>query len=516
MKIDRTKNSIKNTAWGFVQRIVTMVGPFIVRTVLIYQLSAEYSGLNSLFTAVLHILSLSELGFSNAIVYSMYKPIAEDDQNTICALLNLYRKAYKVIGLVILGLGTALMPFLHFLIKGNVPADINIYLLYLIFLINTSISYLLFGYKTSLLSANQREDVISRNTVTVKMVLYITQIAVLLAYKNYYIYIILLPISTVAINVLNSKTVDRMYPEITCRGIISNDMKTGIKKRLTGLMIWKIGGATRNTLDSIIVSAYLGLTMVTIYNNYYYIMSAIIAVLGIISTSMAAGVGNKIATESPEVNYRDYCKFNQIYMWISGWCTVCMACLYQPFMHLWMGPDMMLPVLPMFLFCAYFLLLKSGDINSLYYQATGLWWEGRYRSLVEAGLNLTLNLTLGRYLGVTGILLATIISMLSVWFYGSGIIFHHYFTAHKPSEYYLQQLINIIIISVTVAVTYYICTFVSVESTKGGLVITLAFRFLICCASIGLMWLFYRNTKTYPDARDFLISIFQRVKKRNA
>lgn len=163
MKIERTKNAIRNTKWGVLEKVVHIFLPFLVRTILIHVLSAQHAGISSLFSSILQILSLTELGFSNAIVYSMYKPIAEDDKAKVCALLNIYRKAYRVIGIVILALGLAVLPFLSRLVHGDVPADTNLYYLYLIYLVNTVFSYFFFAYQTSLLAANQRTDVLSKN-----------------------------------------------------------------------------------------------------------------------------------------------------------------------------------------------------------------------------------------------------------------------------------------------------------------------------------------------------------------
>lgn len=149
MEIERTKNSARNIRWGIIQKLAQSLGPFVVRTVLIYVMGAEYAGLNSLFTSILSVLSLTELGFSQAIVYSMYKPVAEGDKEKICALLNIYKRAYHVIGYVILGIGCAIIPLIPFLISGDVPAGINLYILYIIYLLNTVISYFLFAYKTA-------------------------------------------------------------------------------------------------------------------------------------------------------------------------------------------------------------------------------------------------------------------------------------------------------------------------------------------------------------------------------
>lgn len=440
MKIERTKNTLRNAKWGVVQWLVHILFPFAVRTILVHTLSAEYAGISSLFTSILSILSLTELGFSNAIVYSMYKPVAEDDKEKIQALLYIYRKAYRVIGAIILALGLSMLPFLRHLIHGSVPADTNLYILYCIYLFNTVISYFLFAYKSSLLSAYQRVDVISKNTLIANVFLYITQCVVLLTFRNYYVYAIIIPLSTVIQNLLTNHAVTKLFPGYLPRGSISPEEKAELKKNVTGLMIWKIGGATRNTFDSIVISSFIGLVSVAMYNNYFYIINGVNSFLAVLTTSMMAGVGNKIVTAMPEKNYEDFKKFHFLYMWIASWCTVCMMCMYQPFMKIWMGEDLMFPNSIMFLFCYYFIMMKQGDINSVYYQAAGLWWHGKYRSIVEAVLNLTLNIILGKLLGVTGIILATIISYTCVYFYGSKFVFTEYFKNGKLGSFYIDNL----------------------------------------------------------------------------
>ena len=132
-----------------------------------------------------------------------------------------------------------------------------------------------------------------------------------------------------------------MYPQYLPKGKISKDLINDMKKQIRGLMIQKICGTTRNSLDSIFYISFLGLNMVAIYSNYYSIMTAIIGVMNIISTAIVPSIGNSIVTESVDKNYNDMNKFNFIYMWISGWCTICLACLFQPFMKIWMGEEYM-------------------------------------------------------------------------------------------------------------------------------------------------------------------------------
>ena len=186
MRIESTRNASRNIAWGIIERIFSILLPFITRTILIKILGAEYLGLNSLFTSILSVLSISELGIGTAIVFSMYKPIAEDDKDTICALLNIYRKIYIAIGSVILILGLAILPFLPKLIKGDVPADVNLYILYGIHLFDTVIGYYLFSYKAAIFSAHQRNDLISKRGAIINLIGSGLRIALLLYYKQYY------------------------------------------------------------------------------------------------------------------------------------------------------------------------------------------------------------------------------------------------------------------------------------------------------------------------------------------
>lgn len=187
---NRTKKSLENIIFGMINRFVLMIFPFIVKTILIKQLGAEYLGLNNLFSSILQVLSLSELGVGTAMVYSMYKPMAENDKPTLCALLNLYHKFYTVIGFIILGLGIIILPFLDKLISGSYPKDINLYVLYLIYLINTVLSYFLFAYKKSLLEASQQNSIESKINTVASVLMYICQIFALILTKNYYVFAI--------------------------------------------------------------------------------------------------------------------------------------------------------------------------------------------------------------------------------------------------------------------------------------------------------------------------------------
>ena len=426
--LDKTRNAKLGIVSGIVNKIITLLLPFVVRTIFISVIGIEYAGLNSLFTSLLQVLNLAELGFSSAVVYSMYKPIAERDDETICALLLFYKRIYIIVGIVVLFAGVIAMPFLPYLINGNSPENINLYAIYIIFLINTSISYLLYGYKTSLLNAHQRTDVLNNINSITQLLLNVISIVILLFYPNYYLYVIVIPLFTIVNNIMVSFKVDKMYPQYKCHGNISKKLRNDISKRIYGLAIQRLCIMTRNSMSSIILSAFTCLSIVGIYNNYYMIMTSLTGVINIILTAIMAGVGNDIQIKTTEDNFKSMRKFNFLYMWIGSFSAICLTLSFQPFMRLWLGNSYLLPTSTVLLLGLYYYNLKLGDISSTYYSAAGLWWYGKWRAILEAVLNLIVSLAFVKLWGVNGIIISTLIVHFFInILYGTSILFKYYF-----------------------------------------------------------------------------------------
>lgn len=503
-KNSRSQNTKKNIIWGTINKLIFVLLPFIIRTVLINTLGIEYVGINGLFGSILEVLSLADMGFSGAIVYSMYKPIAENNNKTVCALLEFYKNIYRVIGIIILVAGLLCLPILKYIVKDGYPVDINIYIIYVVYLINSVISYFLFAYKKSLLIAYQTKRLSDNASSIVKLVTSMLQILVLVFCKNYYVYVLLIPICTLMDNIISALIANKIYPEIKCKGSLEKDIKLSIIKRVKGLFVYKVCGVTRNSLDNIFISMFLGVTTVGIYSNYYIIMSSIRGFMDVITVSMSASIGNSVASESVEKNYIMLNIFTFLYSWICGWCTICLLCLIQPFMNIWMkSEDKMFPFSVVIALCFYFYAWTMGDIRSQYTDAVGLWHMEKGRSIVEALGNILLNYFLGKTLGVLGIVLATGISIALIGLpWSTRIVFKNYFKEGSWYKYIGKQLLYALSTMLIAFITYRICMFITYEG-----ILELVIKSIMCIFIPNILYfLLFAKTQIAKQSFEFFKS----------
>lgn len=490
MKIQRTKNATRNIVYGVILKIFQIIIPFGMRTAMIYLLGIQYLGLNSLIASILQVLNLTELGVGSAMVYSMYKPITEDDGVTICALMRLYKIYYRVIGIIIAVIGMVLLPFIPHLISGKVPEGINIYILYLLNLGATVLSYWLFSYKNSLLQAHQRTDVISKITLATNAFQYIAQLAVLFLWKNYYYYLIVALLTQALTNVLTALIVTKMFPDYKPVGELDKERVREINRRVKDLFTSKLGAVIVNCTDSVVVSSFLGLTVLAVYNNYFFIMSSIIGFVTIIFSACSAGIGNSIIVETKEKNFSDLKKFTFLISWIAGFCTCCFLCLYQPFMKIWVGEKYCLSFRVVICFCIYYFVYEINQLLNLYKDSAGIWHKDKYRPLASALTNLALNLILVQYIGIYGVLLSTVISMLCV---GMPWLLYNLFTIvfKRNAFHYIIQLFRYSIITALVCIATYGCC----RLIPGDSVIIFLIKIVICCIIPNVLFLviYYRR-----------------------
>lgn len=506
MKLERTKNASRNTFFGALLKLYQIVIPFLMRTIMIYFLGMEYLGLNSLFSSILQILNLAELGVGSAMVFSMYKPIAEDDNKKICALMSLYKTYYRLIGLVVLILGLILLPFVPSLVKKGMPDGINVYVLYLLHLGTTVLSYWLFAYKNCLLSAHQRTDITSKITMIMNTLQYVLQIICIVVFKNYYLFLIVALLSQISINIVTSVVATKIYPKYKAYGKLDNAEVRDINGRVRDLFTAKLGAVIINSADSVVISAFLGLEMLAIYQNYYFILTAIIGIVGTTFTACVAGIGNSIIMESKEKNYNDLNKFTFIIVWISGVCSCCLMGLYQPFMEIWVGRENTLGFSAVICFVVYYFVFEINQLLNLYKDAAGLWHEDRFRPLITALSNLALNLILVHFIGIYGVLLSTVLTMLGI---GIPWLIHNLFSVlfkMQPWNYLKKMVKYVVVVVISVMITYSIADIIKEVS-----IITFILKGIICATIPNVIYFIcFRRTEEFRQ----MIQLAKKIMKR--
>lgn len=479
MRMDRTKNATRNITSGIALKVYQLITPFIIRTIMIYFLGMEYVGLNTLFSSILQVLNLTELGVGSAMVYSMYKPIAEDDSVTICALMKLYKTYYKVIGWIVMISGLIIMPIVPKLISGTVPDGIDIYVLYLLNLAATVVSYWLFAYKNSLLTAHQRTDIVNKNTIMVNTAQYLLQALALLILKNYYVYLIIALASQAALNIVTAYWATKMYPSYDAKGELDKEAVKCINQRVKDLFTSKLGSIIVNSADTIVISAFLGLSVLGIYNNYYYILNSVLGFVTIIFTACTAGIGNSLIVDTEDKNLKDLSKLTFLIAWLGCFCCSCFLCLYQPFMKVWVGEQYLLSFGCVICFVSYFYIRILNQVLIVYKDAAGIWHEDRFRPLCTALVNLIMNLILVQFIGVYGVLLSTVLSTL---FIGMPWVIHNLFAVifKKGQGEYVKQLLWYTIVTVFMCMlTYWCSTRIAVTNNVITIVIRMMFCFVI-------------------------------------
>ena len=505
--MSRTNNTKRNLIWGVMLNIITILLPFLTKTAIIRVMGVEYEGLNGVFTSILQVLSFAELGLGSALVYSMYKPIASGDDQSVKALLNLYKKCYRIIGFVVLAIGVGIVPFLTKIVNRDLPGGINIYYLYCIYLLNNVISYLVFPEKQSLLLACQRDDVNSRITIIIKVLLNLTQIGVIIPLHNYYGYALLIPVFTVSQNLFAAVMAKRLYPQYYCQGMVAREEIQKIKKNVGGMFFQKIGGIVLSSVDAMVISAFLGLKILGIYNGYHYVITALFGFSGVITRAIIPSAGNSVATSSLKKNYADLQKFNFMYQWIIIWWSVCLLCLYQPFIKLWMGEQLLLSDKMVGLFVVYFYIYKWMDMIYVYQEASGIWWQGRWFPLIAAIINLGTNVLLVQVIGLAGVLLSTIICLVLIHdTFGVFVLKKHLFKSEMSlKQFYFRQLLYLFTTVFACGITYWVCGLVSVQNTW----LILGIRCVICIIlPNSILFLLWFKSSVFRDAKDFVVSKF--------
>ena len=448
MKLDFKKNVKRNMVANAAASGIRLLFPFLNRTLFLWLLGPAYLGLNGLFGSILGVLMLAELGFGKAVVCSMYKPVADDDRELLCAYLKFYRNVYRCVGAVIFFGGLALLPFLDRLVHGSVPPDINLHVLYVIHLVNTAASYFLFAYRGVILGAHHRNDVITNIRTGVTVAQYVVVFLILLVTRNYYHYVVATVVFTIVQNVLLVRASRKYFPDIEPRGELPQDLRRRVVSDVKSIFMHKVGGTITNSTDNLVISAFLGLVAVAAYGNYYYVVTTVTGLVAVVYSSMTGGFGNKIYTESKADNFRLFMKMNRLTMAIVLFCAAAMTLLYQPFVRIWTKNDPVLVrhSLTPLLMVIYFYMMQSRQVLVTFKAAAALWRQDRWKPIVAGAVNLATNILFVIFLPdaykLDGVIFSTIISFVFIEIpWESHVVFTMFFGKDESRRYWRDQMV---------------------------------------------------------------------------
>lgn len=502
MSESRIKNTSRNFAYAGIFQLVKIALMFIVRIVFVYKLGEAYLGVNGLFTNVIGILSLTDLGITTALMYSLYKPLAENDQEKIKKYINYFKKVYYVIALLIVVIGIAIIPFLKYLV--NLPTEMsNIYLYYILLLANSVISYL-FVYKTTLLSADQKMYIINRYDIIFQFILSILQIAILLIFNSFIGYLVINIVCTYLSNVFKARKADKIYPYLKeeQKDTLTKKEKKEIFSNLFSLSFYKIGGIIQTNTESIIISIFVGTVTVGYYSNYTTIILSITNFLTMIFTSLKASVGNFLVFKKKNEQLRLFNILEVYNYWLVAFCSICFIILIPDFITICFGEQYVLSFVVLILAVLNFYTSNIRQTLWTYRETTGVFKETKYTTIVTAVINIGLAILLGYFFGLPGIIASTVIArMVYAWWKEPLVIYKDCFKS-SPKQYFLTYIKRLVLLCI-------ICTFTYVISAmlpNINIYIKFILKMLICLIVPPIMFfVIYRKSEAFDYLKKNLL-----------
>lgn len=444
MPVSRTQNAARNIIFGLFKNILFILLSFITRKVFLTYIGIQYLGITGLFSNILSLLSMADLGFATAMNFSFYKPLAENDTDRLAALVQFYGKIYLAIASVIALIGLALAPFIERIVNLEEPVPcLTVY--YLLFLCDTVMSYLLV-YKSAIISADQKHYILDTYSMIIQMAKLCLQCVEMIVFKSYFAYIIIGIAATLANNLCVSRKADRLYPFIKKKTALERGELSSVFDNLKSVFLYKVSGSLLNGIDNIVISTFLGTTAVGIYANYLMVTTSLSSFITIIFTSMTAGIGNLILKESPERRFGVFQLAQSISFWISGFVSVCTYLLVSDFIFLCFGKEYILDNAMSAAVALNLYFSTSMQPIWIYREATGLYRKTRYIMLIASGVNLVSSVFLAKTCGVAGVIFATVFSKFVTYFwYEPKILYQCYFN-RKVRKYYFDHAVNLTVV----------------------------------------------------------------------
>lgn len=508
VKKTRTDYSMLNIIAGMGGYVINLIMGIICRMVFTRTLTADYLGISGLFTNILTMLSLAELGIGSAIGYALYKPLANDDKPKIASLMKFYAQCYCVIGVVIAVLGVCLIPFLHLLIQEPPAIKENLYVIYLLYLFNTATTYF-FSYRGALLTAAQQNYLVVGISYIVMITQSIVQIVLLLTTKNYMLYLLVLIVGGLCYNIIISNVAKKKFPYIAGANIapLKGAEKKELISNVRALTIWKLSGLLVNQTDNMIITYFNGLITVGLSSNYTLLSGNINSLLNLVFNGITASVGNHNALETTDHKYALFKAINLANFWLFGWAAIGIFVCSTDLVHLLFGENYILPIEIPLIMAINFYMVGMQNAVWTYKNTMGLFRQGRYLLFVTAAINIIMSIWLGKLWGLFGILFATAISRVCTNTWYDPYAIHKYGFEISVIPYYFRYLFYTAIGAVTGGICYYLCLRLAFS-----LVVNIILKIIICSAIPNTVFLLcFSRMPEFKYLQSFVQKVILRI-----
>lgn len=493
----RTEYSTINMTVALVSRMIAILMGFVTRVIFTRTLSESYVGINGLFTDILNVLSMTELGAGTAITYALYRPIAEKDTKRQQALMHMFRNFYRVTALCVAVLGVSLIPFMDVIMKNQPDVD-HLIFIYLLYLANSVFSYLLV-YKRTMIEAHQMNYLVLLYQTGFLVLQDIIQIIILLTTGNFIAYLLIYIAGTLLSNICISRKANRLFPYINekKREELPQEERRAIFRNIRAMLMHKLGNVVVNNTDNLLISAFVGVISVGVYSNYFLLIGSVRQILDQVFQGITASVGNLGATEEKKHVKRVFLTAFFVGQWLYGVAAICLYELLNPFVELSFGERYLFSEQIVLILCINFFINGTRKAVLTFRDSLGLFWFDRYKAIIEALLNFGISIVLVRNFGTIGVFMGTFISTMltSVWV--EPYVLYHCHLEMSSVTFFLRYAWNVILMGAIWAVTHLLC-----RTFEGGLFLTLAMRLLICAVVPNLLlFLFYGRTAEFQTIK---------------
>lgn len=487
----RIKKSKLNTTVALFTSIIMGVFSFTERTFFNWYFTSDYLGLYSFNKNIIGILSTAELGITAAIAFALYAPIEYKDNDQIIAIMSFLKRAYFVIGSVIIAGGVILSFFFPFLITTDVPM-IQVKEYFFIFLTSTAIGYFL-NYRNILLSANQEQYKITLWTNISETLLYIAQIVVAVTTQNFLIYSICLVLTTLLKSTILNLIAKREFPFLKSKKktILDPHIKKQIFRNTVGLVNTKIGQMILNSTDSLLISTMVGTAFLGKYANYQMITEGLLTITRLLPTSITASIGNAGVTESKETLARSFYTLDISAFFIYSSITLVLLNIMNPIVSTFFGDDRTIPRLSVILICINFYITSLREVLLTFKGSLGLYWYDKNRPIIAGVFNLIVSILLGTFWGFDGIIGGTIITNIFINLTIEPRIVFNEGLSRSSNIFYRGTFSRFILFAFIAFITMSINSFLP----ERGLLIIIVRLIITVIFTIGILFTIYRKNE---------------------